>query len=223
MEVGLGDLIVARGVAAAARGLVLGRARGLAVEHPERDVDALDLLHVVLVCELTREERLSLIVRLEGLNCVVLRELEGQDEVWLEAAGELAGDDAGVATVGAGGRGGRFVADKLRAARRAGVALHAGGVLSPVTAKIGCVPAFGLRLLLLLRGFLVGGLLCFGGLLFLFGKERLNFGDFVACAAVVAGELAGRAVKVQWARTGGALIVRYLSWHIFPLFQMIWL
>ena len=39
----------------------------------------------------------------------------------------------------------------------------------------------------------------------------------------IALELAGRAVKVQWACTGGALIVRYLSWHIFPLFQMIWL
>ena len=76
-----------------------------------------------------------------------------------------------------------------------------------------------LNLVLILVGVFFG----FCGLLFLFGKECLNFGDFVACAAVVAGELAGRAVKVQWACTGGALIVRYLSWHIFPLFQMIWL
>ncbi len=73
--------------------------------------------------------------------------------------------------------------------------------------------------LLLLRCLFVGGLLRFGGFLLFFGVERLNFGDVVVRAAVVALELAGAADKMQRSGTGRALIVRYLGWHIIPLFR----
>ena len=59
----------------------------------------------------------------------------------------------------------------------------------------------------------VGTLLRIGCFLLFFRVERLNFGDIVFRAAVVALKLAGGADKVQRSGTAGALIVGYLCWH----------
>ena len=55
----------------------------------------------------------------EGGDGVGLAEAEGDDIVRFLRAGQAAGDDRGVAAVGAASRGGRCVADELRAAGRA--------------------------------------------------------------------------------------------------------
>ena len=98
-------------------------ALGAAAEEPERDVDALDLLDMVLRGKGLGQKGLFLVMLFEGGDGVGLAEAEGDDIVRFLRAGQAAGDDRGVAAVGAAGRGGRCVADELRAAGRAGIEL----------------------------------------------------------------------------------------------------
>ena len=183
-------------------------ALGAAAEEPERDVDALDLLDMVLRGKGLGQKGLFLVMLFEGGDGVGLAEAEGDDIVRFLRAGQAAGDDRGVAAVGAAGRGGRCVADELRAAGRAGIALHP--VFGPVAAlgrgpgalvAVRCCGGF------IRRGGLGRGLCVFALI------EGFDLVDGVARSAVVALQPSGRAHEMQGAGTGGALIVGDLICH----------
>ena len=76
--------------------LVLHVTLGPAVEHPEGDVHALDLLDVVALGEGLGQEGLALIVLFQGGDGVVLAELEGNNVVRLQRAAELPGTTEGL-------------------------------------------------------------------------------------------------------------------------------
>ena len=143
-----------------------------------------------------------------GGDGVGIAEAEGDDIVRLLRAGQAAGDDRGVAAVGAAGRGGRRVADELRAAGRAGIALHP--VFGPVAA-LGRGPG---ALVAVRR---CGGFIRRGGLgrgLRVFALiEGFDLVDGVARSAIVALQPSGRAHEMQGAGTGGELIVGDLICH----------
>ena len=88
------------------------------------DVDALDLLHVVLGRERLRQEGLSFVVRLQRLDGVLLRELERQDIFRFQRPGELSRHDRRVFRSRGSGCRRRLVAEQLRPARRAGIGPH---------------------------------------------------------------------------------------------------
>ncbi len=201
-----GHVFAGGGIAAHAGGVAADVHVRRAVVEPEGDVDALDLLDVVLVGERLREQLLAAVVLFERRDRGGLIQLEGQHVVGLERAFELPGHDGVVAAVGAGGRAGRFVADQLRAAARAGVDAQTFRVRAPVAAG-GGGPFAVLRILFsLLEG------VC--GTCVLLGVERFDLRDLVARAAEVALELAGRAVEAQRSGAGGAFIVGDLSGHL---------
>lgn len=159
-----------------------------AVVEPEGDVDALDLLDVVLIGERLRQQLFAAVVLFERRNRGGLIQLEGQHIVGLERTAELPGHDGVVAAVGAGGRAGRLVADKLRAAARAGIDAQLFRVRTPVAAGGG--GPFAVR-----RGLLLRLTERAGSLRVLLGVELFDLRDLVARAAEVALELAGRAVE----------------------------
>ena len=113
--VGLRHLVVAIREDADIGAVKVRAAVGLAVEEPEGDVDALDLLDVVLVAEDLGQADLALVVVLELGNGRLLVNGEGDDVVWLERSAELAGDDGVVAAIRALGHR-RDVADDHRRA-----------------------------------------------------------------------------------------------------------
>ena len=211
--VGLGDLIVPVGILPADGALKVRLGFGLTVEHPEGDVDSLDLADLVAAGKCLWQKPLPLVMVLQGLLGGLLVQLEGQDVVRLQGAGKLPGHHGGVAAVGTGGGCRGLIADELCPAGGAAVSLHLGAVLSPVAVELGVVPG-GIRLpcffpcLLFLRGSV--GLL---GLLLLLRIHGLDLGYVKFAAAVVALQLAGGPHKVERTGTGRALVVGNLCWH----------
>ena len=138
--VGRCNLPIAGAENARARRVVARVALRLAVKHPEGDVDALDLLDLVLGGKRAGQKGLVFIMPLERMDRVLAAELKGQNEVRLQRPGELSRHDRRVSAVRAGGRGGVRVADELRTARGAGIGFHPGGVRAPVGVHGGDVP-----------------------------------------------------------------------------------
>ena len=159
---------------------------------------------MVLRGEDLRQKWLFVVMLFECGDRILFTQLEGDDIIRLPCAGELTGNDGRVAAVGAARGRRRLVADELRAARRAGIALHAG--LGPFRAvRLGPFALVGSLRGLLLS--LFGGL---RGLLVLFRVECLDLLDRIGRAAVVAFKLPGRADKVQRAGTRGTFVIRDL-------------
>ncbi len=197
-----------------AGGLVAGVAHRLAVKHPEGDVNAADLLHVVFVGKGLRQKNLPLVVLSERLDGIFPAELEGDNEIRFQLTGKLPRHHRGVAAIGAGCCRRALIADQLRTAAGAAVRLHVRALLAPVVAEAGGIPiaAVGGRFLLL-RGLFFSRLLRCRGPLFFLRVERLDLRNVVTRAAVFALQLTGGAHKVQRTGTAGALIVGYLCWH----------
>ena len=102
---------------------------------PERHVNALDFLDVVVRGEIVGQQRLSAVVLLQGRNGRIAVELEGDDVIGLEDVGQLAGNDGVVAAVRAAGDRCHLVDHQLSAAR--------GAVVGPHVLDVGAAP-FGL-------------------------------------------------------------------------------
>ena len=208
--VGLRDLPIAGAENARARRVVARMALRLTVEHPEGDINALDLLDLVLGGKRSRQEGLVFIVPPERIDRVLAAELEGQNIVRPQRPGKLPRHDGRVAAVRAGGRGGVRIADELRTAGRTGIGLHPGGIRAPVGAHGAGVPRA--AVVAALRG----GIRRFkrlGGLCFLFPIQRLDLCNGVRAAAVIAFQFPGRAGIVQRPGAGRALVVGHLCRH----------
>ena len=135
----------------------------------------------------------------EGLDGILLAQLEGNDEIRPQLPGELPRHHGGVSAVGTGGGRRVFVADKLRAATGTAVGPH-------TVALRGRRVLSGIRLLCRLLGcrrfFL---LLC---------VKRLNFRYLITGAAVFTLQLSGRSHEMERARTSRTLIICDLCWHV---------
>ena len=212
----LRHLIVGGLVLVVDEALVVHSALGLAVEHPEGDIHALDLLDVVAIGERLGQQGLALIVVLQGSHGVLLAELEGQDEVRLQRAAELARHHGGIAAVGAGRGGGGGVADQLRAAGGAVIGLHAVGLRAPVAVEAGGIPALGLHLRHFLAVlFRLGVSLLRGGhgLGLFLRVQGFDLRHVIFRTAEITFQHTGGACKVQGAGTCRAFIVGNLGCH----------
>ena len=204
VELGRCHDVVALPVAFAELALVPAARVNMGVVEPEGNIHALNFLDVVVAAEGFWQEELSFIIPGQLVDGGFPVELEGDDVLGFQFAGEFAAKDGRVAAVGAGGRGGLGIADQLCTAGRAGIAVQPGG--------FGLAPKGSVRL-----GF---GLLCgfcglfrvrFGGcvgLCLLAGILGFNLLDLIAGTAVVAGQLSGLAVEMQGAGAGRTLVVR---------------
>ena len=78
-----GNLITPGTVRAGECAFIAGIALGNAIEHPEGDIDALDLLNVVFAGEGPGKEKLALVVLFQRMNGVLLAEFERKHKVRL--------------------------------------------------------------------------------------------------------------------------------------------
>ena len=191
---GVGHVILALAVRDGARAAVGDIGVRFPAEQPERHINPLNFLDLVLRRKGLRQQGLLFIVRPERIDRRLLIQPERKDRVWPERAGQLTGDNGRIAAVRAARRRRRRVAQKLRPAGRAAAGPHA--VRVPAVRRM--LPCAGI-----LRGFFI-----------LFGIERFHVLDRIAAAAVVAQELAACAVKVQRACAGRALVIGHLLCHV---------
>jgi len=155
---------------------------------------------VVLLFERLWQELFALVVFVQVLHGCLAIQLEWDDVLRLQLAGELPAQHRGVAAVRAGGGSGGTVADQLGPAGRAGAAGEAGGFLLAPDGALGPLPGGGVR------GFL---LVCIKGLHLL---------DLIGGAAVITDQFARGAVEPQRAGTGRALVIGGFIRHgSFPL------
>ena len=89
---------------------------GIRIEQPERDVNTLDLIDVILIGKDLRKQLLAAVVLFECIDRRFFVKLERDDIIGLERTCELSHHDNGIAAVRAGGRTGRFLADDHAAA-----------------------------------------------------------------------------------------------------------
>ena len=121
---GLGILRVAGAPHPGAGGVIVEIGVCIGVVQPEGNVDALDLIEVVFLGEELGQQLFLLHKGLELQLGVLLAELEGENVVGLERAGEAARQHDGVPAEGAVGRAGVGVGNDLAAAGFAGIDVH---------------------------------------------------------------------------------------------------
>ena len=199
----------------------MGVALRLAVEHPEGNIDPLDLLHMIFLGEAFGQEKFSLVVFLERFYGILFAGLEWNDEIRTQYAGKLTRHHRRVSAVGTGCGCRGFIADKLRAAAGAAVSPHPLPLRSPVLAETRGIPYSSIngRCAMVLLCFFRCLLGCRRLFLFLCVK-RLDFRCFVAGTAVVALQFPGFSHKVERASASRALIVGDLCWHLIPSFPV---
>ena len=197
----LGDLIIAGAVGTGTCGCIPGIALRLAVKHPERDVNPLDLLDVVPGGKGFWQKNLALIVLFKGRDRILLAQLEWKHKIGPQCTAELPWHYGGVPAIRTGCGGGTFITDQLRSAGRAVIGFHPCG---PVTAQAGGVPA------VIFRAFGLSVLVGFHGLFFFLLVQRLYLGDLVGAPAVIALQFPGVPGKVQRACAGRTLVICYL-------------
>ena len=222
------DLFIACAAAVFFDSFVLRAAFHFTGEHPERHVNALDLLDVVVGLEGFGEEKPSFVIFLEGTDCLFLVHFEGNYIVRTVYAREFPGDDRGISAIRAFRRRCRLVADQLRAASRAVVSTHMSRVAPPAgsirSAKSPRRPGgagsparsrrCSLRRSFCLVRLLVCLSICCRCTLDLVRVERFDLLCGVSAAAVFAFQLANLPVKTQRPRTGRALVNSDLFCHI---------
>ena len=104
----------------------------LGIKQPEGNINAFDFLNVVFRIEGLWQQGLVPVVLLQRGYSRLLVHLEGNNQLRLLVTGKLAGNDAGVAAVGAGGGSGGLVAHQLCAAGGAVVDVEGVLVLAPL-------------------------------------------------------------------------------------------
>ena len=217
------DLFVADAPLVFLVSFVLGASFNPAGEHPERNVDAFDLLDVVLGLEGGREKLPSLVVLLEGVHGLLLVDLKGNHVVRAVDTRKFARDHRRVAAIGTAGRRGRVVADQLGAAVRAVIGAHMRRVTAPAGGRARIPGSLSRRRTLarlscrrlrsrLRRGsvrrvclFLRFFVRLSGSLIFL-SVDCFDLFGRVSAAAVVAFQLADLTVKMKRSGTGRALV-----------------
>ena len=112
----LGVSVRTFGVARGRGAVEAHRSAELAVEQPDRDVNALDLVYHLIGEEVVREQLFALAELFDLLLDAFLVDLERYDPVRAERSGQLFGDDDFVVAVRAVSRRRRSVGDYLRAA-----------------------------------------------------------------------------------------------------------
>ena len=187
----------------------------LGIVQPEGHIDTLDLLNVIFRLEGLGKQGFPLVMVRQGSHGGSFVHLEGNDHIRLLAAGELPGDNGGIAAIGAGSGGSGLVADQLRAAGGAVVGVEVFSLLTPVlSGGIHIPPGLVDVFLRLVFRRLPGGILRMGVLL---GEHVLDVLHREAAAAVIALQHPGFTAEMQRAGTGGALVIGDFTGHFWRL------
>ena len=213
---GFRNLLVTLFVYLRCRSLIGCFSGGFAVEHPERNINAMDLFDMVVVLKGFRQIRSSLIVHFQFFDRFFFADLKRDHIIRLQYTGKLSGHNSRIPAVGTGGCRSRLIADQLRAAGRTIVAFHACCILAPVVVDIRSIPAlFGRLCLLLLFPFRLFFCLFLGfdRFFFLLGIHRFDFCDFILRTAVITFQLAKAFRIMQRSGTGRTLIIGNLFRH----------
>ena len=217
------DLFVARAAPVLFDGLILRAAFHFTGEHPERHIDALDLLDVVVGLEGFGKKKSSFVVFFERADRLLLVYFEGDHIVRAVHACELSGDDRRISAVGAARRRSSLVTDQFRAAGRAVVGAHVRCVAPPTGNRVCTAGSSGsLRrsrsCRFSLSRFLVRFCICRRCALILICIQCFDFLCSVSAAAVFTFQFPDIPVKFQRPRTGRALVNCDLLRHDRPPF-----
>ena len=140
-------IVIAVAPAAGLGSMVADICRGICVKEPERYIDTFDLVNVVFLLEHLWKKELA--VKVFGKACFgcLFVQLKGNNEVWTESTGKLAGHDHRISTEGAAGCTGAFICNDLAAAGLAYVDGHAAGFVFLPGVVRGIFPAIVIGLL----------------------------------------------------------------------------
>ena len=111
---------------------------GIGIEKPKRDINALYFIDAVFGPEYLREQAFALEMLAKPCLCRLLIQFEGDNEIRLERAAQLARNNNRVAAIGAFRCGKRFIPDNFAAAGFADINVQIFGFLIvPLPAGIG--------------------------------------------------------------------------------------